>query len=142
MCGFGCFFKTLGNIESIFHPILVQLMKNMSDLFLVLIWRLGTNSGSFDDFNKMEKQCDLWKSVLQICFKINTCGNIETQWNVMCVRQKSNYFCNYLNYVDLKYIKLFNKIWHCNNYSKKLFPFTANIFTLCPLDIDRIYYIL
>ena len=49
--------------------------------------------------------------------------------------------CNYLNYVNSQYIKFSNKIWHCYNCSKDLFPFTTvkNNFKLYSLLSDRFY---
>ena len=48
--------------------------------------------------------------------------------------------CNYLNYVDLQYIKFSHKTWHCYNCSKDLFPFTTiNNFKLYSLLRSRFY---
>ena len=44
---FDCFFKILGNIKMKVPQILVQVMKNISILFLHLFLRLETSSGAF-----------------------------------------------------------------------------------------------
>ena len=74
----------------------------------------------------------------------NTCGKSVKDRNSikcnLCLPKVIHLKCNYLNYVDSQYIKFSNKIWHCYNCSKHLFPFTTiSNFKLYPLFSDRIY---
>ena len=73
----------------------------------------------------------------------NTYGkSVKDRNSIKCnlCQIKVNLKCNYLNYVDSHYIKFSSKTWHCYNFNKDLFPFTAiNNFKLYSLLSDRFY---
>ena len=74
----------------------------------------------------------------------NTCGkSVKDRNSIKCNLCLTKVYLKskYLNYIDSQYLKFSNKIRHCYNCSKDLFPFTMiNNFKFYSLLSDRFYY--